>query len=492
MAKDPDAIVRTDHPCPSSLWPEARVGSPTPSPYPELMTAIRSINPATGAVLASYEPLSDGELVTKLIAAESAQPDWARRSYEARARPIRAAAALLRQRAEPLARLMAAEMGKPLAQGRGEVEKCAWGCEYYAGNAERFLADLAVASDAGKSYVAYRPLGVVLAVMPWNFPLWQVFRFAAPALMAGNAALLKHASNVPGCAVAIATIFRDAGLGDGLFTNLLLPSNRVAALIARSEVAAVTLTGSTPAGQAVASAAGAALKKTVLELGGSDPYVILADADLELAAKAAVASRLNNTGQSCIAAKRFIVVEEVREEFTERVVALMKSKTFGDPLRGDFDLGPLARIDLRDELHGQVVRTVDAGADLLLGGVVPPGPGAFYPPTVLANVRRGMPAYVEETFGPVASILPARDEEDAIAIANDTLFGLGAAVFTRDTARGERIAAMRLEAGSCFVNDFVRSDPRLPFGGIKSSGYGRELAENGIREFVNVKTVWVR
>jgi succinate-semialdehyde dehydrogenase/glutarate-semialdehyde dehydrogenase len=335
-------------------------------------------------------------------------------------------------------------------------------------------------------------LGVVLAVMPWNFPFWQVVRFAAPALMAGNAGVLKHAGNVSGCALAIEAVFRDAGFPDGLFKTVLLDSRRVAALIAAPEVRAVTLTGSTGAGRAVAARAGEALKKTVLELGGSDPYVVLEDADLEAAAETCVASRLINSGQSCIAAKRFIVVEAVRPRFEELFAAKMKAKRVGDPQDEATEVGPLARHDLRDEVHQQVERSVKAGARVTLGGTVPPGPGAYYPPTVLAGVRKGTPAFDEEVFGPVAAIVGVPDEAAAVAAANDSPFGLGAAVFTRDTARGERLAAESLEAGSCFVNAPVKSDPRLPFGGIKESGYGRELSSFGIREFVNVKTVYVK
>jgi succinate-semialdehyde dehydrogenase/glutarate-semialdehyde dehydrogenase len=401
-------------------------------------------------------------------------------------------AALLRERRDALARLMAVEMGKPLAQGRAEADKCALVCEYYAEHAESFLAPETVASDAARSFVTFRPLGVVLAVMPWNFPLWQVFRFAAPALMAGNAGVLKHASNVCGTALAIGEVFRHAGLPAGLFRTLLVSSARVGEMIDAREVAAVTLTGSTPAGRAVAARAGAALKKTVLELGGSDPYLVLEDADLDLAAETCAASRLINSGQSCIAAKRFIVVESVRAEFERRFVERMAARRVGDPLEGGVDVGPQARRDLRDELHGQVERTVRAGARVLLGCARPEGPAAFYPPSVLTDVRPGMPAADEELFGPVAAILPVQDEADAVRVANQSVFGLGAAVFTRDAARGERIAAEALEAGSCFVNAFVKSDPRLPFGGIKESGYGRELSSFGIREFVNVKTVYVR
>jgi succinate-semialdehyde dehydrogenase/glutarate-semialdehyde dehydrogenase len=385
-------------------------------------------------------------------------------------------------------------MGKPVAQGRAEAEKCAWTCDYFAERAASMLAPEEAPSDASRSYVAFQPLGVVLAVMPWNFPFWQVFRFAAPALMAGNACVLKHASNVSGCSLAIESIFLEAGAPEGLFTSLLVPASAVDPIIAMPQIRAVTLTGSAPAGRSVTAAAGRALKKTVLELGGSDPYVVLEDADLELAATTCAASRLINAGQSCIAAKRFIVVEAVREAFTERFVAAMRAKRWGNPLAEGPDapdLGPMARVDLRKELHDQVRGSIDRGARLLLGGDIPAGPGAFYPPTVLDQVRRGMPVYDEETFGPVAAVIAARDEADAIRLANDTPFGLGAAVFTRDLARGERIAATEFEAGACFVNGLVRSDPRLPFGGVKESGYGRELAAFGIREFVNVKTVWI-
>jgi succinate-semialdehyde dehydrogenase/glutarate-semialdehyde dehydrogenase len=355
------------------------------------------------------------------------------------------------------------------------------------------LADepLALDGDARKAFVSYRPLGVVLAVMPWNFPFWQVFRFAAPTLMAGNGAVLKHASNVSGCALAIESVFREAGFPENLFRTLLLSSERVQKVIEHPAIRAVTLTGSTPAGQAVASQAGAVLKKTVLELGGSDPYLVLADADLEPAVDACVTSRLINSGQSCIAAKRFVVVAEVRKQFERLFVESMAAKRLGDPLDDATDIGPQARADLRDELHRQVIASIEAGARCLLGGEVPDSPGAHYPATVLTDVAPGMPAYDEELFGPVAAIIPVADEEQAIAVANDSEFGLGAAIFSADTARAERLARDRLEAGSCFVNGFVRSDPRVPFGGIKHSGYGRELGAFGIREFVNIKTIWI-
>jgi succinate-semialdehyde dehydrogenase/glutarate-semialdehyde dehydrogenase len=387
---------------------------------------------------------------------------------------------------------MALEMGKPLVQGKAEVEKCAWVCDYYAEHAAAFLADEAAETDASRSYVSFRPLGVVLAVMPWNFPLWQVFRFAAPALMAGNAGVLKHASNVVGCALAIEAVFREAGFPADLFRTLVIGSKLVRDVIEAPEIRAVTLTGSGPAGRAVAAAAGGALKKTVLELGGSDPYVVLEDADLGETVATCVNSRLINSGQSCIAAKRFIVVEAVLPEFLRRYVDLMAAKRTGDPFEDGVDVGPQARRDLRDDLHAQVTKSVSQGAEVLLGGEVPAEPGAFYPPTVLAGVAPGMPAYDEELFGPVAAVIRASDEADAVRIANDSSFGLGAAVFTRDVERGERIARDALEAGACFVNAFVKSDPRLPFGGIKESGYGRELSSFGIREFVNIKAVYVR
>ena len=453
---------------------------------------IETINPSTGERLESYPETSPDVIRSILERADSVFREWRGTTFGERSQLMSRAASVLRSRQEELAALMAAEMGKPLAQGRVEVEKCAWVCEYYAENAERFLADDPAPSDATRSFVAFRPLGVVLAVMPWNFPLWQVFRFAAPALMAGNAGVLKHSSNVMGCALAIEDVFRAAGFPDDLFRSLVIGSARVREVIEAPQVRAVTLTGSGPAGKAVAAAAGAALKKSVLELGGSDPYVVLEDADLENAAQACVDSRLINSGQSCIAAKRFIVVEPIRARFEELYVEMMRAKRMGDPFDERVDVGPQARRDLRDELHDQVRASIDRGARVLLGGTVPSGPGAFYPPTVLTDVRPGMPAYDDELFGPVAAIIGAADEADAIRIANDSPFGLGAAVFTRDVARGERIARDEMEAGACFVNAFVKSDPRLPFGGIKGSGYGRELGAFGIREFVNIKTVWVK
>jgi succinate-semialdehyde dehydrogenase/glutarate-semialdehyde dehydrogenase len=451
----------------------------------------RAISPTTGELVGEYDAHDAAAVDAKIAAASAAFRDGRSGSFEGRARVLVRAAELMRERRDALARLMAVEMGKPIREGRAEVDKCAWVCEHYAEHGALFLANEETPSDARRSFVAFRPLGPVLAVMPWNFPFWQVFRFAAPALMAGNAGLLKHASNVPGCALAIEDVFREAGLADGLFTTLLVDSTRVKDIISDRRVVAVTLTGSTPAGRSVAASAGAALKKTVLELGGSDPFVVLEDADLEAAARIGAQSRLLNCGQSCIAAKRFIVVEAVREAFVERFVDVMSRSVVGDPLREETTVGPQARADLRDELASQVERSVRAGARVAMSAKIPDGPGAFYPPSVLTDVAPGMPAYDEELFGPVAAVIAAANEDEAIRIANDTSFGLGAAVFTGDHARGTRIAETRLEAGACFVNSLVKSDPRLPFGGIKESGYGRELGSFGIREFVNVKSVYV-
>ena len=448
-------------------------------------------NPANGVVIAEYPETSPEKVEEAIQSAHERHLEWKKTSFAHRAELMGKAAAILKERAREFGELMTREMGKPVSDGVAEAKKCAWVCEYYADNARDFLADQEVETDASRSFITFQPLGVVLAVMPWNFPFWQVFRFAAPNLMAGNAGLLKHASNVPGCALAIQGIFQDAGFPDGLFRTLLIPGSRVDGVIEHPRVRAVTLTGSTPAGKAVATKAGEVLKKTVLELGGSDPYVILADADIDKAASTCATARLINSGQSCIAAKRFVVVDSVREAFEERFVAAMAEAKMGDPMEEDTVVGPQARTDLRDELHEQVAKSLEAGARCLLGGKVPEGPGAYYPSTVLTDVAPGMPAYSEELFGPVASIIPVNDEAEALRVANDSSFGLGAAVFTQDVDRGTRIAREGLDAGACFVNNFVRSDPRLPFGGIKESGYGRELSPFGILEFVNVKTVWV-
>jgi succinate-semialdehyde dehydrogenase/glutarate-semialdehyde dehydrogenase len=453
---------------------------------------LKSVNPATGETIKEHEEMAPAEVAGAVDKAHEAFTSWRRTSFSERAALMRMAAGILRGRADGYARLMAEEMGKPIREGRSEAEKCAWVCDYYATNAEKFLEPEVVKTDAAKSFVTFQPLGVVLAVMPWNFPFWQVFRFAAPGLMAGNAGVLKHASNVPGCALAIENVFREAGFPEGLFRTLLIGSSHVDAVIENPKVKAVTLTGSTPAGRAVARKAGEMLKKTVLELGGSDPYVILEDAALDTAVSSCVTSRLINTGQSCIAAKRFIVVEAVRERFQTLFIGEMRRKKMGDPMDESVDIGPLARLDLREELHRQVKESVKKGARCILGGRIPEGKGAFYPPTVLVDVKKGMPAYDDEMFGPVAAVISAKDEQDAIRIANDTVFGLGAAVYTTDLEKGERIAATELEAGCCFVNAFVKSDPRLPFGGVKESGYGRELSPYGIKEFVNIKTIYVK
>src|SRR5438270_1535744 len=451
---------------------------------------VASINPTTGEALGTFAETTPAALERVLDQALAAYQSWRRCSYGQRAQAMREAGRLLRARKTQHARTMALEMGKPLPQGEAEAEKCAWACDYYAEHAERFLADEPRETDASKAFVRFDPIGPVLAIMPWNFPFWQVFRFAAPALMAGNAGLLKHAPNVTRCALEIEAIFREAGFPDGLFRSVFLSNEAAAGAIADPRVRAVTLTGSDRAGSQVAERAGRHLKKTVLELGGSDPFIVLEDADLARAANVAAEARLQNSGQSCIAAKRFIVADRVAGQFTERLTAEMASRRVGDPLDPATALGPQARLDLRANLHRQVEESVRQGAQLVLGGRLPDGPGAFYPPTVLTAVRPGSPAFDEETFGPVAAVMVARDDGDAVRIANASVYGLGASVWTADPARGERVAR-ELETGSVFVNGLVKSDPRLPFGGVKRSGYGRELSEYGLREFVNIKTVWV-
>lgn len=453
--------------------------------------SFESINPATGELLATFAGCSDADITRSVNAAAVAQKEWALESFAVRAVPMRMVAGILRARAEELAVLMALEMGKPLREGRAEILKSAGACDFYAENAERFLAPREEASDASRSYVRYDPLGVILAVMPWNFPFWQVFRFIAPQLMAGNGGVLKHASNVPQCALAIEGMLREAGFPEHLFSTLLAKASQVPSLIAHPLVAGVTLTGSEAAGLAVAVEAARVLKPVVLELGGSDPFIVLEDADIQAAAVVGAASRTLNAGQSCIGAKRFIVDTAVHDVFLEAFVSEMSKISTGSPLEPDTGMGPLARMNLRDELHAQVVSALAHGARLELGGFLPEGPGAFYPATVLSGVVANNPVYREEVFGPVAAVIRAEDEADAVRIANDSRFGLGASLWTQCAARAEKWIP-RLEAGAVFVNGLVKSDPRLPFGGIKFSGLGRELGVEGIRAFTNVKTVWIR
>jgi acyl-CoA reductase-like NAD-dependent aldehyde dehydrogenase len=454
---------------------------------PEL---IRSVNPATEAVLHTFEPHTPAHMEDAVGQAADAYRAWRKTSFAERARLLQAAAVYIRAHASRLAEIMTAEMGKPIVESEAEVAKCAWNCEYYAENAEEFLRDEPRRSSATESYTQYTPLGTVLAVMPWNFPFWQVFRFAAPALMAGNTAILKHASNVPQCAMAIEEVFREAGYPPGAFRSLLIASSAVRSLIEDPRIAAVTLTGSEGAGGAVASQAGRAWKKTVLELGGSDPYLILEDADIESAARVGVRARYQNTGQSCIAAKRFIIVEPVYRRFQERFVEFVRQLKIGDPTDRATQIGPLARRDLLDDLARQVGESVARGAKLTIGGQRRAGRGYYFEPTVLSDVPPDAPASCEEVFGPVAALIRARDPQDAMRIANSSPYGLGSSIWTNDLGLARRLSR-DMEAGQVFINGMVASDPRLPFGGIKRSGYGRELSELGIREFVNIQTVWI-
>lgn len=452
--------------------------------------SIQSINPATGEILETFELFSSAQIDETLGAAHRAFQSWRETAFAERSALFRRVAAYLRAQKTELGRIASLEMGKPLSESEAEIEKCAWNCDYYAEHAERFLADEHIATNASDSYVSYLPLGVVLALMPWNYPFWQVFRFAAPALMAGNTAVLKHASNVSRCALEIERIFGECGFPEGVFRTILVPGKETGALLADPRIAAVTLTGSEEAGIAVASASGRNLKKHVLELGGSDAFIVLADADLDAAVQTAVRARFQNTGQSCIAAKRFILVESVVEAFEHALVEAVTKLRIGDPLRYETQLGPLARRDLRDTLDRQVQATVQMGARLLLGGKPVEGKGFFYEPTIVTDVTAQMPLFREETFGPAAALIHARDTEHAIELANNSRFGLGSNLWTRNLPLGRQLAR-RLEAGAAFLNGMVASDPRLPFGGVKHSGYGRELSIPGIREFVNIQTVWI-
>ena len=450
-----------------------------------------SLNPATGEVERIFQRCDDQHLDSALEEGRKAQKIWHETGFLQRAEALLRVAEILRANHDDYAALITREVGKPLREARAEVEKCAMACDYYAHHAAEFLANEPIETDASHSYVSYPPLGTVLAIMPWNFPFWQVFRAAAPALMAGNAIVLKHSSNVPQCALAIADIFRTADLPQGLFATLMIEANQVAGIIADPRIHAVTFTGSEPIGRQVAAEAGRNLKKCVLELGGSDPFIVLHDADLDYTSTQAVNSRFLNNGQSCIAAKRFIVAPEIADEFVLLMMQKVAALRVGDPMQEDTQIGPMARLDLRDELHRQVTDSIAQGAQALLGCEPVAGEGAYYLPSILDHVTPKVRAYHEELFGPVTAFIRARDEQDALRIANDTRFGLGASLWSGDAARAERLSR-EVEAGCCFINGMVKSDPRLPFGGIKSSGYGRELSYHGIREFVNIKTVWVK
>jgi succinate-semialdehyde dehydrogenase/glutarate-semialdehyde dehydrogenase len=452
---------------------------------------IATVNPATGETVKEFAPLTREEIETKLALAAKAFAAHRRTSFSERAGKMLRAAEILEARKEEFARLMTAEMGKPIRGAREEAAKCAWVCRYYAETAEKFLADEEVESSASRSYVSYQPVGAVLAVMPWNFPFWQVFRFAAPALMAGNVGLLKHASNVPQCALAIEEIFRAAGFGEGVFQTLLVGTDAVASLIEDARVAAVTLTGSEAAGASVAAAAGRAIKKSVLELGGSDPFVVMPSANLGEAVSTAVRSRTINNGQSCIAAKRFIVHEAVYEEFARRLKDGMAALKVGDPLEEATEIGPLATGQIVGDLEAQVGETVRLGAREFRSPAALPARGFYFPPVVLEEIPENSPGRREELFGPVALLFRVGSAEEAVGLANDTSFGLGASAWTND-ARERALFAEEIESGLVFVNAMVASDPRLPFGGVKRSGYGRELGEFGIREFVNIKTIYLK
>ncbi|GAA4236810.1 NAD-dependent succinate-semialdehyde dehydrogenase [Postechiella marina] len=448
------------------------------------------INPATDEKVAEYDRITVETAISKIETSNKAYQTWKHKSLEERATLMHKLADVLDENKEEYAQLATTEMGKTIGQSRKEIEKCAWICRYYADNTKDLLANQTVATEASKSYVTFQPIGVVLAVMPWNFPFYQVIRFAAPALMAGNTGVLKHASNVQGCAFALEDAFNKAGFPEGAFTNLNLSAKHVKDVIEDKNIVAVTLTGSDPAGRSVASIAGQNLKKTVMELGGSDAYVILEDADIEKATDLATLGRLQNNGQTCIAAKRFVVLEDIYDAFLESYTKKMKAAKMGEPTDEDAYYGPMARKDLRDELHEQVQKTIKQGGKLVLGGVIPDRKGAYYPATILADLKPGMEGFDNELFGPVASVIKAKDEAEAIALANNSQFGLGSGVITSNKERGEKVA-LQLEAGSSFVNKLVASDPRLPFGGIKNSGYGRELSGYGIKEFVNTKSIWI-
>lgn len=452
---------------------------------------IATVNPTTGETLISFAPLTEAEIETKLALAESTFEKYKKTDFETRSNWLNKAADILEEDKAKFAEIMTLEMGKPLKSAIAEVEKCALVCRFYSEKAPEFLADVPISTDASSSYVAYQPLGIILAVMPWNFPFWQVFRFAAPALMAGNVGILKHASNVPQCALAIEAIIRKAGFPPGAFQTLLIGANQVAAIVEDERVKAATLTGSEPAGASLASIAGKNLKKTVLELGGSDPFIVLESADLEAAVTTGTTARMLNNGQSCIAAKRFIVSESIGDRFEQALVAQFRALKVGDPMEQDTDIGPLATTTIREELDRQVQNAISNGAKVLLGGKSINGKGNFYPPTILTNIDPNSDVAKEEFFGPVAMVFQVKNIDDAIALANSTPFGLGASAWTQNPQEQQKLIA-EIDAGAVFINGLVKSDPRLPFGGIKRSGYGRELSIQGIQEFVNIKTVWIK
>jgi succinate-semialdehyde dehydrogenase/glutarate-semialdehyde dehydrogenase len=453
---------------------------------------INTINPATGKLIQSYNEMSDTHVSQIIDECQKAFQTWRTVDFSTRAHGIKKIASLLRERKNDYAKLMTEEMGKPIKQAIAEIEKCALTCDHYADHAENYLKSRIIPTEMKKSYVTYQPLGIIFAIMPWNFPFWQIFRFAAPTLMAGNTALLKHAPISTGTAIAIENLFLESGITKNIFRTLIISEDQASNVIHHPAVSAVTLTGSPRAGKAVSAISGSQLKKTVLELGGSDPYLILEDADLELAANACVTSRMLNAGQSCIAAKRLIVIESIQNQFLDLVKKNLDKYKVGNPLDPETDCGPLARKDLRDKVHEQVSRCIELGAEVIMGGKIPADEGFYYIPTLLKNIKKGMPAYDEEIFGPVISIISAKNEEEAIAIANDTGYGLGAGIFSKDIARAEKIAVEKIQSGSCVINTFLSSNPSLPFGGIKNSGYGRELSAEGILSFVNVKTISIK
>lgn len=451
---------------------------------------MKSINPATGELIKEYQEDSLSSIAPKIEACYQAFTQWKDQPFDYRKKLMKKAAELLRQKKDDYGRLISTEMGKPITEAKLEIEKCAWVCDYYANAAQNFLKDEKTESDGKEAFIAFRPLGPILAIMPWNYPFWQVIRFAAPALMAGNGALLKHASNVPGCSLAIENVFLESGFPKNLFTSLLISADKVGYVIARDKVMAVTLTGSELAGQKVAEAAGRNIKKCVLELGGSDPFIVLEDANLEKAVSFAVKSRCNNAGQTCIAAKRFIVEEKISGEFEKLFARALNKLKMGDPLDPETQMGCLARWDLRDEIHAQVTRSLAEGAKLVTGGKIPGGSGAFYPATLVSVNNENNLLFQEETFGPVAAVLRVKDADEAIRVANNSRYGLGSSLWSANLEKAKKLAS-GIEAGSVFINGMVKSDPRLPFGGIKKSGFGRELSHYGIKEFVNIQTVWL-